>query len=66
MSAYPRMVLGPCICRGCGEEVVYEKQGTRRLGWLHADGTYCCRTRPTGLSRREYNRDWMRRKRAAA
>ena len=66
VSPAPRTVLGPARCKTCGEEVVYEMLGSVRLGWLHADGTYHCTTRPTGLSRREYNRLWMRRKRAAA
>ena len=59
-----RTVLGPATCQSCHEPVVYEMDGHVRLGWLHADGTYCCRTRPTGLTRREYQREWMRRKRA--
>jgi len=64
VSVHPRMVLGPGVCQGCGETVVYEMQGTRHLGWLHADGAYTCAQRPTKLTKREYNRQWMRRFRA--
>ena len=66
----PRVVLGPARCNGCGREVFYEKLGAVHLGWLHPDGEYECRgTRsgiPRGLTKREYNRLWMRRSRASA
>lgn len=39
----PRVVLGPCVCQGCGQEVVYEALNELRLGWLHASGHYHCR-----------------------
>lgn len=63
-----RIVLGPATCQGCREEVVYMRSGYRYLGWLHASGDFRCppKRRPEGMSLREYKRDWMRRKRAAA
>lgn len=64
----PRTVLGPGRCQGCGEEVIYEAYGRVRLGWLHPHGEYECEKAParTGLSKREYNRLWMRRYRERA
>ena len=56
-----RIILGPCPCQGCGQEVVYVVDH----GWLHEDGQYRCQVIPAGTyeSQREYNRLWMRRKR---
>lgn len=42
----PRTVLGPCVCQGCGELVIYEALGAFRLGWLHKSGHYHCRRAP--------------------
>ena len=57
-------MLGPCRCQGCGQEVIYEADGERRLGWLHEDGRYRCVPRIKASSRQEYNCLWMRQKRA--
>jgi len=37
-----RVVLGPGICKGCGQRVYYMAEGERHVGWRHADGTYRC------------------------
>jgi hypothetical protein len=46
------VVLGPCRCQGCGEEVVLVIDADER-GWLHANGELrCSRNRARG--RRPY------------
>jgi hypothetical protein len=35
------ILLGPCICQGCGEEVVLLADH-RLLGWLHPNGGFAC------------------------
>lgn len=39
--AIGRLILGPCRCQGCGEEVVYMRYG-RVAGWLHSNGVLHC------------------------
>jgi hypothetical protein len=34
-------ILGPCVCQGCGQVVIYARQGRKR-GWLHAHGQLRC------------------------
>ena len=64
-----RIILGPCRCQGCGGEVAYSMLGAVHLGWVHEDGRFTCprqRVLPAGLTHREYQREWMRQKRAAS
>jgi hypothetical protein len=38
-----RVILGPCVCQGCGLTVVYlYSADSRPLGWLHPTGNLAC------------------------
>lgn len=61
------ILLGPVRCQGCDEAVVWLHDGTRHLGWLHADGLLRCSCR--GASSQADRRRWReskRRRKAAA
>lgn len=65
MRPFESVILGPCRCQGCGGMVGWLVDHQRPLGWLHEDGSLHCPPVRTGLDRRTYKREWMRRKRAA-
>lgn len=67
-SLTPVVILGPCRCQGCDQQVLYIKQrvgwGSSWVrGWLHDNGSLVCSRRPyrrtglpSGMDRREYFR----------
>jgi hypothetical protein len=66
-------VLGPCPCQGCGGSVVWIHEPSGAQGWLHEDGRLACPRSYHVIQgegrvqrRREYQREYKRRTRAAA